>query len=190
MQRREELPLDLRRRFLAGRPCLDFTHTGGEGEYAVWEIIHGPDDVSRWLGVILEVEGIRASQDDLPPLRVLRAAITRAARGLAIGRPPSPADVAAINAAAAVPPLVPALRPDRSLSYSEPTVAAALSTLARDAIDLLSGRLADRIRICAAPDCGLLLVDTSRPGQRRWCSMQRCGNLAKVRHYRHKEGER
>ena len=38
--------------------------------------------------------------------------------------------------------------------------------------------------ICAAEDCGLLFVDASRPGQRRWCSMERCGNLAKVRGHR------
>jgi predicted RNA-binding Zn ribbon-like protein len=186
MQHREDLPLDLRRRFLSGRPALDLTHTGGEGEYAVWEIIHGPEDLSRWLGVILDVDGIQAGPQDLPPLRALRAAITRAARGIAAERPLLPGDVATINSAAAASPLVPVLRPSLSSAYAEPTSTAALSTLARDAIDLFSSPLAERIRICAAPDCGLLLVDTSRPGRRRWCSMQRCGNLAKVRSYRHK----
>jgi predicted RNA-binding Zn ribbon-like protein len=66
----------------------------------------------------------------------------------------------------------------------EPTAAAALATLARDAVDLFGGRLAARIRVCAAEDCGLLFVDASRPGRRRWCSMERCGNLAKVRGHR------
>jgi predicted RNA-binding Zn ribbon-like protein len=61
---------------------------------------------------------------------------------------------------------------------------AALSTLARDAIDLFGGPLAGRVRECAADNCGLLFVDTSRPGRRRWCSMERCGNRAKVRAYR------
>lgn len=55
----------------------------------------------------------------------------------------------------------------------------ALSTLVRDAIDLFSSPLAGRIRTCAAEDCGLLFVDTSRPGWRRWCSMERCGDRAK-----------
>jgi predicted RNA-binding Zn ribbon-like protein len=57
----------------------------------------------------------------------------------------------------------------------------ALSTVARDAIELFSSTLADRIRICAADDCGLLYVDTSRPGTRRWCSMEWCGDRAKKR---------
>jgi predicted RNA-binding Zn ribbon-like protein len=40
--------------------------------------------------------------------------------------------------------------------------------------------------VCAAEDCAFLFVDASRPGTRRWCSMQRCGNLAKIR--THREG--
>ena len=89
-----------------------------------------------------------------------------------------------MNAAAALPPLVPALRPDGGTTIVAPTAAAALSTVARDAIDLFGGPLARRIRACAAENCGLLLLDTSRPGQRRWCSMQLCGNRAKVRTHR------
>jgi predicted RNA-binding Zn ribbon-like protein len=29
-----------------------------------------------------------------------------------------------------------------------------------------------------------MFYDTSRPGNRRWCSMQRCGNRHKVGNYR------
>ncbi|TDE09150.1 zf-CGNR multi-domain protein [Jiangella asiatica] len=175
----------MRRRFLTGRVSLDFTHTGGEGEHAVWEILHTQADLERWLDVILEAEGIVVgSAADLDAARTLRAAITRAARGLAAGSSLDPADVAVINTAAAAPPLVPELRADGARGYAAPSAVGALSTLARDAIDLFAGHLATRIRVCAAPDCGLLLVDTSRPGKRRWCSMQRCGNLAKVRGHR------
>src|SRR5947208_764688 len=56
--------------------------------------------------------------------------------------------------------------------------------LPADDVDLFGGRYAHRIRVCAAEDCGLLFVDASRPGRRRWCSMERCGNLAKVRGHR------
>lgn len=159
-------------------------HTGGEGEFAAWELMHGPDDLSRWLGVILDLDQVHATAAELPAMRALRGAVTRAAHALADGRLPSPDDVATINAAATAPPLTPILRPDGNRTYVRPTAAAALSTLARDAIELFSSPLAERIRICAAPDCGLLFVDSSRPGRRRWCSMQRCGNLAKVRSYR------
>ena len=43
-----------------------------------------------------------------------------------------------------------------------------------------------RIRECSADDCRLVYLDTSRSGTRRWCSMQRCGNRAKVRTFRAK----
>jgi predicted RNA-binding Zn ribbon-like protein len=59
-----------------------------------------------------------------------------------------------------------------------------MATIARDAIELFTSDHAGRIRECANPRCILLFVDTSRPGKRRWCSMDRCGNLAKTRRYR------
>ena len=68
------------------------------------------------------------------------------------------------------------------------TVEAALSTLARELIDLLDGPLAGRIRTCDADNCHLVFVDTSRSGARRWCSMERCGNRQKVRAFRARAG--
>jgi predicted RNA-binding Zn ribbon-like protein len=61
-----------------------------------------------------------------------------------------------------------------------------LSTLARDAVALLGAEAegAQRIRRCAADDCDIVFHDESRTGTRRWCSMQRCGNRAKVRAFR------
>jgi hypothetical protein len=37
--------------------------------------------------------------------------------------------------------------------------------------------------------CSLLFVDTSRSGRRRWCSMERCGNRAKVAAHRRRRKE-
>lgn len=42
-----------------------------------------------------------------------------------------------------------------------------------------------RLRRCDGEACGLWFHDVSRNGRRRWCSMARCGNRAKVAaHYR------
>ena len=118
------------------------------------------------------------------PFRTLRHAITRAAFAAIAGEPPRAEDVAAINAAARAAPLVPQLALPGGARWAPGTAAQALSTLARDAVDLFAGPLAGRIRVCAGERCGLLFVDASRPGRRRWCSMERCGNLAKTRAYR------
>lgn len=199
---------DLARRFRSGRPCLDLVHTGGEGELAKWEIVHGPDDLTRFLGVILGLGAVPATAGDVADMRLLRSATTHIAYGLAAGAPPRAEDVTILNRFAARAPLVITLVADEQVSSGPrlarpstpgtnssqrlpfrarvvgPTAAAALATVARDAVDLFGGPLALRIRVCAAVDCGLLLVDTSRPGRRRWCSMQRCGNRAKIREHR------
>ena len=57
-------------------------------------------------------------------------------------------------------------------------------------IDLLTGPLAGRIRECAAPDCALLFVDGSRPGGRRWCAGEACGNRTRTKVYRQRRKER
>lgn len=46
-------------------------------------------------------------------------------------------------------------------------------------------RTLDRLRVCEG--CGTVFLDSSANGSRRWCTMQRCGNRAKVRAYRARE---
>ncbi|MFD7819183.1 CGNR zinc finger domain-containing protein [Streptomyces sp. NPDC059785] len=41
--------------------------------------------------------------------------------------------------------------------------------------------LPGRLRACANDECNLFLVDHSRPGTARWCSMATCGNRMKAR---------
>ncbi|NJQ14275.1 CGNR zinc finger domain-containing protein, partial [Streptomyces bohaiensis] len=41
--------------------------------------------------------------------------------------------------------------------------------------------LPGRLRPCANGECNLFLVDRSRPGTARWCSMAACGNRMKAR---------
>ena len=178
------------RRFRTGRPSLDLVHTGGEGELAVWELLHTPADLSRWLPVVVDADVPRATAADLTATKRLRAAHLRIAHALIDKRRPADADVATVNGVAAAAPLVPRLAGD-VLTLQPGSVAQALSTLARDLQDLVAGPLAGRVRVCAAGDCGLLFVDASRPGRRRWCSMERCGNRQKTRTYReHAAGAR
>jgi predicted RNA-binding Zn ribbon-like protein len=45
-----------------------------------------------------------------------------------------------------------------------------------------------RIKTCSAHDCGWKFVDQSKNRSRRWCDMAVCGNLAKTREYRARNG--
>ena len=67
-------------------------------------------------------------------------------------------------------------------SHREPTRQLAVRALV-NAVEVKRDH-AGRVRCCRHPDCMLWFVDVSKGGQRRWCSMERCGNRAKVqRHY-------
>ncbi|MEW5984068.1 MAG: CGNR zinc finger domain-containing protein [Acidobacteriota bacterium] len=60
-----------------------------------------------------------------------------------------------------------------------------LKRLALDALDLLQHTPTTRLKECAATDeCGWLFLDDSKNNTRRWCSMDSCGALAKMRRYR------
>ena len=174
--------------FDAGSLSLDFVHSGGIGRWAVFESLHEPLDLVRWLaepplGLPRE---LAATEDDLADARSLRHAMSLVVRAVAAGaRPPTDA-VDAVNAAAASPTLAPQLDPRTGeRAWAQPvTVHRALAALARDLVQVLTGPSASRIRECAADDCQLVFVDVSRSGRRRWCAMQRCGNRAKVRTHR------
>ncbi|MES9851732.1 MAG: CGNR zinc finger domain-containing protein [Candidatus Thiodiazotropha sp. L084R] len=59
-------------------------------------------------------------------------------------------------------------------------VAMLLEYLAHTGATLLTSNQAKQLKRCSNPDCILLFVDTSRSRKRRWCSMETCGNRAKV----------
>jgi predicted RNA-binding Zn ribbon-like protein len=173
-------------RFDAGAVCLDFAHTGGEGGYEVFETLHEPADLGEWLAQppLAAVTTVPVTARELAAAKALRQAIWDAAHARAARRPLPAGPVATINRAAAAAPLVPELDAGNTSSptWAVPVRATqALSTLAREMIELLSGPLSGRIRECASDDCPLVFVDSSRPGARRWCAMERCGNRHKLR---------
>jgi predicted RNA-binding Zn ribbon-like protein len=67
----------------------------------------------------------------------------------------------------------------------EPSLDRPLWDIARAAGELLrsSGDL-ERVRECGSATCEWLFIDKSRNHTRRWCDMNDCGNVAKVRRYR------
>jgi predicted RNA-binding Zn ribbon-like protein len=178
-------PDELQFRFMSGRPCLDLTATVGERWRRNFERLRTPRDVGRWVreAGLLTVPA-SASQGDLEAFRDLRDVIYRSTRAVMAGQSIRPADERALTKYASAAPLRPVLNKGRAAWRAEEGAAAVLSTLARDAIDLLTGPLRDRVRECASGECALLFVDASRPGQRRWCSSETCGGRARASTYR------
>jgi predicted RNA-binding Zn ribbon-like protein len=182
-------PEELRFHWTSGRLCLDFVATVGERWRRSFERLIEPEDLARWMletGMLRNAPRVSARQ--LAAARVLREAINRLARP---GVEPRPGDREGLNRWAARAPLAPQLAASRELVWVAARPAEAiLATVARDAVDLLSGPLAGRIRECGAPDCALLFVDASRPGRRRWCSTEACGNRIRTKAYRKRRKER
>lgn len=176
----EELPGDVWEfPFRSGRLCLDFVATLGSRGQLNLERLREPGDLERWLTQAgLGAPG-SASQADLAAGLSLREAIY----GLVLLDPGRhlPGAARVVNQTAAPAPLAPELDDaGRGSAWAAGgTVTQALSSVARDAIDLLSGPLIAQVRSCAGPDCTILFIDTSRPGTRRWCAMEACGNQAK-----------
>ena len=65
------------------------------------------------------------------------------------------------------------------------SVLGVLQPIALSAARIVTEANPTRIRQCASSNCMYWFLDTSKSGRRRWCSMSRCGNRAKVaKHYR------
>jgi predicted RNA-binding Zn ribbon-like protein len=171
--------------FLGGRPCLDFVATLGKRHATPLERLPDPAALGRWIGeagLAVEDGPVPVAVRDLTEARALREAVYRLLRAAMAGQDPDEGDVALVNEVAARPDLAPQLGP-RHWTARHPA-RAALSTVARDAVLLVGGPLLERVKECGNPDCSLLFLDDSQARRRRWCSMERCGNLAKVAGYR------
>jgi predicted RNA-binding Zn ribbon-like protein len=179
--------------FDAGCFCLELLLTGGPAPCDRYEVLHTPADLAGWLvgsrlaehAVIREPE-LRIRPAELRRIKAFRDAMWSAVRNLVAGKRIAHKDLGVINESATAEPVVPRIEPrtGRRTWVSPITGTGVLGAAAREAIDILSGELAGRVRQCGADDCHLVFLDTSRPGKRRWCSMARCGNRNKVRGYR------
>lgn len=185
--------------------CLSFTNTVDFHASASPEDgLRTYEDLLRWgrleggLGIAQE-EALRRAASARPAeaARTLSAAIAlrevvyRLFLTGITGQEPSPADLAALNAALGAALggsggrrlTVGANSPSIVWVWDEPDLATwPLAPVAWSAAELLATPLQARVGQCADErGCGWLFLDTSRNHNRRWCSMGDCGNRAKQR---------
>jgi predicted RNA-binding Zn ribbon-like protein len=121
-------------------------------------------------------------------VRALRDRVRELVTAVVDDRPPDPAAVAGLNAAARAAPTTVELHwaPDGTRTRREVEHAhgssAVLGRIAASAVELLAGATAGELRRCAAPDCWMLFVRTHP--RRRWCHPS-CGHRDRqARYYR------
>jgi predicted RNA-binding Zn ribbon-like protein len=180
--------------FDSGCLCLDFAYTGGMPEpdeghripNQPWELLRTPADLTGWLHDRFPAIDAACAEHELRDALTLREAIAGLASAALNGHPYARRDVDMVNLYASTPDLPPALAGgSMQAGRTRPRATQALSAIARDAVAVFgSDEVRERIRSCGAEDCPLVYLDVSRSRNRRWCSMQRCGNRAKVRAHR------
>jgi predicted RNA-binding Zn ribbon-like protein len=70
---------------------------------------------------------------------------------------------------------------------AEANVPAGLSAIVAELYDGASSGTLDRLKMCAAAECQRVFFDRSKPGSRRWCQTELCGNREKTRTYRERQ---
>lgn len=182
---------------LLGEPlALDLVNTRMRRDGAALDLLATPVALTAWLRA--EHQRVawtgRAAKPDLMAVQTLRDAIALLLQASSSNaRPPTQALHTLNQALANSPPPLRLLWTATGPSLAPPAAGSRLVTLLRalatDAVSLLTGSDAGRVRICAHPDCILQFV--ARNPRRRWCSSTGCGNRARVaQHYLRQHEER
>lgn len=177
-------------RFRSDRLCLDFIATVGDRDHLAFDRWRNEHDFGRWcVEAGLLADAIAVTDNQLNGARLLREALFRLVSGAVMHIEAPLEDLRLINQEARKSPLIPQLNAfgQPCAWVSESPYDAVLATVTRDAVDLLSGTAMRRVRKCADTHCSILFLDMSRPGKRRWCSMNGCGNKVKKAAYRRRQ---
>jgi predicted RNA-binding Zn ribbon-like protein len=162
---------------------VDFVNTAGWGPER--EDLARPSILREWLDARGLEPGARATRADLEDARRVREAI----RDLLSAHNDVEADVAAATAVldAAAQRARLGLRFADGAARVAPAARGVAGALGRILAEVHAG-MADgtwsRLKACRDEDCRWAFLDTAKNRSRAWCSMQSCGNRAKVQAYR------
>ncbi|MET8786112.1 CGNR zinc finger domain-containing protein [Streptomyces sp. NPDC004589] len=178
-------------RFDAGSLSLNLVATVGRRPSTPVERMGDIERLKSWCaGVGLAVRPEEDLERLLAALHELRACAHDVTAGYLRGRAPRSESVRLLNRLAAVNPPVPCLEvgADGLPAAAADTALSApalLSSIARDLITLLSDPVRrQNLRACDAEVCRMIYLDSGQGRPRKWCSMQRCGNITKAARHR------
>ncbi|MGW2938452.1 CGNR zinc finger domain-containing protein [Streptomyces sp. NPDC055722] len=175
--------MKLEHAFPCGSPALDFAATLRARRTVRFEMLVSPDRLDAWYvesGILDAVTPSRES--DVERAIEVREAIYELVSARVAGEEYDRAALAVVNGAARKPPATPQLTP--SGRWTDATPEEALSTVARHAVELLSGPDVPLMKECGNPECTRVYIDRSRGMRRHWCGMESCGNKLKAQAYR------
>jgi predicted RNA-binding Zn ribbon-like protein len=172
-------------RFRTGHMALDLTATVlGRARPGPRDLLLAPQDLDRWCvaaGLCEDKPG--ATPSELQLAHALRESLFRLAREKVRGAAFNAADVALVNGIALAATPAPQLSSE-GVRVERASAESLMSVIARAGVELLGSGAAERVKLCEGAGCSVLFVDSSRAGERRWCSMAACGNRAKLAEFR------
>ncbi|MGQ5637675.1 MULTISPECIES: CGNR zinc finger domain-containing protein [unclassified Streptomyces] len=171
--------------FKCGAPVLDFVGTLRARRNAVpTEMLTSPDSLDAWFRESGLVDGdTQCEPSDLQQAIALREAVYLLVMATLEGDDYDAAALALVNDTARTPPAVPRLV-QRGRCRVEATPQQALSSIAREAVQLLGGPEAALLKECSRGECTQVYLDRSHGSRREWCAMDPCGNRIKAAAYR------
>ncbi|GAA2808811.1 CGNR zinc finger domain-containing protein [Kitasatospora sp. CM 4170] len=169
--------------FVCGHPALDFAATLRARRSTRFEMFATPERLNAWYLACGLVDSITpADERDVREATTVREAVHRLVTNRLLGEELDREALAVVNGAARGIPVTPQLT--LTGRHNEGTPAQALATVARQAVELLSGSDASLMKECGNPECTRIYLDRSRGMRRQWCGMDSCGNRIKAAAYR------
>ncbi|HEY8526238.1 MAG TPA: CGNR zinc finger domain-containing protein [Acidimicrobiales bacterium] len=166
----------------AVRLVIDFVNTLDVDEGT--DALTSPEGLGAWLRERqLLGERERVGADDLALARRLRDGL-RVELQTHHGTPPDAEARRALDEVAAQVPLRVTFDGGPELAAAAEGPRAGLGAVLTAVAGLARTGDWPRLKICPADDCAWAFYDESRNRSRRWCSMEVCGNRAKLRSYR------
>ena len=192
-------------RLIGGELCLDFANTlNGHTRPSPHEYLHDYQDLVLWArhAGVLSANDFRelSKQAEAQPSEAeevfrnalaTREVIFRIFSALAFQSKPTRTDLDRLNKAwqeSQCHSQLVLTSAGFTLGWEdEPSLERVARLVVASAVHLLTSENADRIRRCAGEGCDWLFLDLSRNHLRRWCSMEECGNRAKMRRRQHRK---
>jgi predicted RNA-binding Zn ribbon-like protein len=197
-------------KFVGGLPCLDFVNTvgGWSGDSVLEDKLEHYSDLVRWAaraGLIRDGEAhalarlAEAHRSEATHVLARAIALRQAlhsllSRALENRKPPAASvQLLAREFQIARKHQSFAATGDRfewTWNHPRDSLDSILWRICQSAAGLLTSADLAHVRQCGGTDCGWMFLDTSRNHSRRWCDMQDCGNLEKVRRFRQRLARR
>jgi predicted RNA-binding Zn ribbon-like protein len=172
--------------FIGGHVALDFVNTAEErSNPAATDYLETAGDLRVWgerYGLLSADAAAANDSGEFERTIAARELLYDLFLGNARGAQPDPAQLARLGQLAAE-----AYAAGRLEAYdghvvwrwSANDLASIRHTAVAQAVELLRDAPGPRLKQCPGEHCGWFFLDTSKPGNRRWCSMDECGQDAK-----------